>query len=530
MRTLLPIVLVLLGGAYTGTPVRFCQAQGQTAAGVVYHDRNMNQRRDTGEPGIADVRVSNGREVVRTDKGGKYSLPVGDDTMLFVIKPAGWRTPLGPDRLPRFCYAHKPAGSPKMKEPGFAPTGALPASIDFPLSPQKEPESFQMILFGDPQVRNQQEANYLARDLVAELAGSNAAFGVTLGDVVFNEPSMFGAVNRAIGQIGIPWYSAPGNHDLNFDSPSDDLSLETFRSIYGPRYFSFDYARVHFIVMDTVVFSGATAAEPRGNYSAGIDPDQMIFLRNDLEAVPKDRLVVLLMHYPIVSMEEKLNMKGRQELYRLIEKRPSFSVSAHRHYQDPRIIGPEDGWGGAEPHLHLVHATACGSWWRGLPDEVGIPHATMADGAPNGYSIVNFDGSRYSIRFKAARRPADYQMNVYAPDEVNSGQAGSQEVLANVFAGTDKSVVEMRLGSEGAWIPMKKVLRPDPAYAAMKAAEAKWTPEEVKRWSLPKPIDCPHLWQGMLPAEPPLGTHLLTVRTTDMFGQSYSASHVITIH
>ncbi len=511
--------------------LRFTRAnpEPQQGVGCVYHDRNGNRHRDAGEPGLAGIGVSNGREVVRTDGAGKYSLPVGDDTILFVIKPAGWRTPVGPDRLPRFYYVHNRNGSPKLNEPGIQPTGDLPAAVDFPLYPQKEPARFHMVLFGDTQVRNQQEADYLAHDVVAELVGSDAAFGVTLGDIVFNEPSMFGAVNRTIAQIGIPWYSAPGNHDLNFDGPSDQLSLETYRSIYGPPYFSFDYARVHFIVMDTVLFSGATPEQPRGGYTAGISPDQMTFLRSDLAQVPSTRLVVLLMHYPIVSMEETLNMKGRQQLYRLIEKRPSFSASAHRHYQDPRIIGREDDWQGAEPHFHLVHATVCGSWWRGLPDEMGIPHATMADGSPNGYSIVTFDGNRYSVRFKAARRPSEYQMNIYAPDEVQASQAGASEVLVNVFAGTDKSVVELRLGEGGAWVPMQKVLRPDPAYVATKASEAQLPPEISRKWALAKPIDCPHMWRVLLPAAPARGTQLLTVRTTDMFGQTYTASRIIRI-
>ena len=34
------------------------------------------------------------------------------NTILFVIKPRGWRTPLTDDMLPQFYYIHKPHGSP----------------------------------------------------------------------------------------------------------------------------------------------------------------------------------------------------------------------------------------------------------------------------------------------------------------------------------------------------------------------------------------------------------------------------------
>ena len=68
------------------------------------------------------------------------------------------------------------------------------------------------------------------------------------------------------------------------------------------------------------------------------------------------------------------------------------------------FLGKDKGWNGDKPHHHLINATVCGSWWVGQIDEVGIPHATMNDGAPNGYSVITFDGNQYSVEFKAARK------------------------------------------------------------------------------------------------------------------------------
>ena len=42
----------------------------------------------------------------------------------------------------------------------------LPESVDFPLYPQREPETFKAILFGDPQPRDQQEVDYIAHDVL----------------------------------------------------------------------------------------------------------------------------------------------------------------------------------------------------------------------------------------------------------------------------------------------------------------------------------------------------------------------------
>jgi 3',5'-cyclic AMP phosphodiesterase CpdA len=382
------------------------------ATGVVFHDRNRNRARDTGEEGLKDVRVSNQREIVKTDREGRYRLPMDDDTILFVIKPRNWMTPLGENRLPKFYYIHKPGGSPPSKYPGVAPTGPLPASVDFPLHPQKEPDKFRALFFGDTQPRNQQEIDYIAHDVVEELIGTDASFGVTLGDVTFNNLSLYESITRTVALIGIPWYNVLGNHDMNFEAADDRHSDETFERVFGPSYYSFDHGPVHFLVLDDVVWTGATG-ETKGRYRGGLGPKQMEFIRNDLALIPRDQLVVLMMHIPLTSVGD------RQELYRLIEQRPfALSFSAHTHYQEHRFLTREDGWRGPEPHHHVVNVTVCGSWWRGAPDEKGIPHATMSDGGPNGYSMVTFDGRKYDIEFKPARRPADHQMNIHAPEEI----------------------------------------------------------------------------------------------------------------
>ena len=505
----------------------FAQAT-QYASGVVYHDRNSNQKRDPGEPGIPGVRVSNGRDVAQTNAGGNYRLPVNDDTVLFVIKPRGWKTPLNQDNLACFYYIHKPKGSPPLKYAGIPPTGALPASVDFALYPQQEPDHFKVIVFGDIQARTQQEVNYFAHDVVPELVGADAAFIAHLGDGAFDDPSVFPALNHAIGRIRIPWYNTPGNHDENYDVPTDELALETFRSVYGPPYYSFEYGPVHFVVLDSTIYFGAKPDVPRGEYIEGIDMKQMEWLWNDLALVPSDQLVVLLLHAPIVGVGEKVPFRNLQELFRIIEKHRAFSISAHRHFQGGRFITKEDGWEGPESHFHLVQATVCGSWWRGFPDPVGIPPGTMSDGTPRGYSVVSFDGPKYSLRYKVSRRPADYQMNIFAPDEVKAAEAAKQEVLVNVFAGTDRSTVQMQLG-DGPWVPMERVEREDPYLLLAKKAEANWNEEFTKRYALPKPRPSAHIWRAALPNNAPKGTHLIHVRTTDMFGQTHESYRIITI-
>lgn len=492
------------------------QAQ-KVATGVVFHDTNRNGIREAGEPGIAQVLVSNGREVVRTDKQGRYRLPIDDDTILFVVKPRGWQVPLNENNLPQHYYIHKPQGSPRLRYPGVAPTGELPASVDFALVPRPDPERFHALILGDTQVRDMQDLGYFAYDVVRELtARGDASFAIILGDLVFDGLHMFAPLNQVMAQLGMPWYAVIGNHDMNHDATQDRDADETFERTYGTPYYAFEYGRVHFLVLDNVDWQG-------GKYAAGLGTKQLAFIRNYLRYVPRNNLVVLFMHIPLQQLPEA----ERKELFDILAPFPhTLSFSAHTHIQFHQFLTHDHGWKGSRPHHHVNTVTACGSWWSGVPDPEGIPHTTMRDGTPNGYLVAEFQGNRYTIRFKAARQPENYQMNIYAPDSISAGETGNTRVLVNVFFGSERSRVQMRVGNEGEWTTMNRVQSPDPAYVAMKKMEEAYTLPGRK---LPGLTSSPHLWEANLPANLPRGAHILQVRTLDMFGRTWSDRRILIV-
>jgi len=273
-------------------------------------------------------------------------------------------------------------------------------------------------------------------------------------------------------------------------------------------------------VLDDVEWSGRTPTD-RGRYTGGLGPEQIAFVKNDLALVPREQLVVLMMHIPLVDVKDRL------DLYRLIEQRPfTMSISGHTHWQDHRFITKEDGWRGPEPHHHVINVTVSGGWWGGAPDERSIPNALMSDGRPNGYSILTFDGRKYSIEYKAASRSKEYQMNIYAPDAVASVDSGTTEVVANVFGASERSKVEMRVG-RGEWRPMTMVLRPDPQFLRLKEQET--GPKPPPGRALPGPKRNVRLWRAMLPGSLKPGVTKIEVRTTDMFGNTYKGDRVLTI-
>jgi hypothetical protein len=497
----------------------------QVATGVVFHDRNRNGIRDAGEPGIPNVLVSNQREVVKTDAQGRYRLPVDDDTILFVIKPRGWALPVTEDNVPRFYYVHKPNGSIPVRYGGVPPTGPLPASVDFPLYPQREPDRFRALIFGDTQPRDMTEIFYIGRDVVRELIGTKeAAFGVVLGDVVFDDLSLFPAITRMMGQIGVPIYYVLGNHDMNFDSPDDQNSDETWHRYFGPNYYAFQYGRAHFLGAGrcgVVRRAGRSARAVCGRLGRTADRVYSQLLAPGEPQRPDCAADA----YPDVGMARRGAQAGVRRARAVCPH--AVVLGAHPCADAPAFSGRIAGWKGRTPHHHINAVTVCGSWWTGAPDPVGIPHTTMRDGTPNGYLWLEVRGNRPHVRYQAARRPADYQMHIYTLDEVDRAKLAETPVLVNYFFGSEFCTVEMRVGDGRVGAHGEQVVdTPDPAYAALKQQE-----QEFRLPGRPLPGLAPavHLWRANLPPDLPRGFHQIEVRVRNLFGDEYRDRRVIRV-
>lgn len=488
----------------------------ETAKGTVYEDANGNGLRDAGEVGISGVKVSNGKDVVVTDLQGKYSLPVEADTVIFISKPAGWRAPLDKNNHPKFYYVYSPNGSPKLTFPGFAPTGALPAAVDFALTKAPVKSKYDVLLFGDTQPYAIQQIDSFRHEIAEETIGTKALFGVTLGDVVGDRLNLHPDVARAHAAIGIPWYFAPGNHDRNYDAGTELHEYDFFKSQYGPTYYSFDEGKAHFIVLEDI------QGEGKGGYKQGIGATELQWLKNDLAKTPKDRLVVLMMHIPLLEP-----VAERKEIMQAIAPfKNTVSFGAHWHTQRHGFLGKEEGWTKETPHNSIVAGTTCGCWWGGELDEVGLPMALMSDGTPQGYLVMSVDGTNYKVNYKVSRRPADYQMNIVVPDGLKTDEIEGQEAVVNIFLASEKSKVEMSIDG-GAWTAMKFDMRNDPnVERIIKLQNDKKLP--ATGGTIGGPDKCEHIWVAKLP-KLASGVHVIKVRSTDVWGQTVNGTRMVRV-
>ncbi|MCG6188057.1 calcineurin-like phosphoesterase C-terminal domain-containing protein [Maribellus maritimus] len=486
-----------------------------STTGKVYIDFNNNGVFDKGEIGVKNVCVTNGEEVVLTDEDGKWQLETNERATIFIIKPSGYQVPLNSFNSPKYYF--KTGDELNRKDV---------KSINFPLVQQAEKNTFSALFFGDPQARGMKEVNYVFHDVAEELIGTtDASFGVSLGDIVADDPGLMDDVSQGIAQIGIPWYNVFGNHDNDRNAKTNRERDKTFEHFFGPSTYAFEYGQVAFISINNIYF------DEKGKYHPHFTRKQLTFIKNYLQFVPRDKLVVLMMHAPIIACD------NQKEMYQLIQNREhTFSISGHVHEQINVFVDSEMGWQGKAMHHHLINATVCGSWWCGLKDERGIPHATMNDGAPNGYSIITFDGNTYSVRFKAARRPTDYQMNIYIPEEIETDALEKTKVLVNIFAGSFRSKVEMSVNQDKNWIRMDTVQTVDPACFEMykkssflKRIVDNQPLDEVFGYAMDYPSICHHMWQGKLPNGLDPGTYTLTVKTTDMFNQIWKENRIFRV-
>jgi 3',5'-cyclic AMP phosphodiesterase CpdA len=539
--------------AMAGAAVLLAATRARAAEAPPAPDMAQGKVYDAADParrGIAGVMVSNGEAVTLTDDEGRWGLPVADGDSVFVIKPPGWMPPVeAATALPRFAYVHAPNGTPAelgLRYHGLAPTGPLPPSIDFPLHRQEEQAAFRAVLLNDPQPESLAELQYVRDDVAARIAeaAGDAAFGITLGDVMFDDLSFYDRHNRNLGALGLPWWNLPGNHDMNFEAPDDRYSRETFKRVFGARTCAFQHGEATFLLLDDVEYLGTDPARPNGGgkYRGRFGARQLAFVRNVLAQVPPERLVVVCFHIPLrtaVGSEPNTAAVDADALLGVLAGHPHcVSFAGHTHSNEHHYLGTD------EAHHHHVLAAGSGSWWSGPFDERGIPVALQSDGCPNGFHLLEVDGSACSTRFVAAhdanpgqlRLVLDGQIHAttrevireYRPGQLLAGPVaaaavGSTRLVANLFDGGPRSTLEVRFGAGAPWQAMQRTARTDPF------VEEVFERNGATRKPWVKPIKSTHVWQIGLPEQLAPGSYRVSVRATDEHGRPHAATMLLEV-
>lgn len=505
------------------TPLLLALALLAPVAGTVFEDANGNGVRDTGEPGVADVAVSNGRDIVRSAADGAYALEAGADDVVFAIKPAGHAFGTRHDGLPDFWVAGAAAG---RHDVALRRQAVPPRRID----------GLRVVVLADTQVKSAADVDYYARDIVESikhdaamplvdpghrvpkfyLSGLAGDLGLTLGDIANDDVSLYPALNAATASLGVPWLHVAGNHDLDAGAATDESTLRSFRASYGPDTVAWEEPEATFIGLDDVV----AMPGQRPAYVGGLRADQFAFLEAYLPTLPKDRLLVIGVHIPFFDTAAPgapptFRAADRERLFALLRPFPHvLLLSGHTHNQQHVFHDAAAGWHGAAPLHEYNVGAACGAFWSGAKDAAGIPDSTMSDGTPNGYAVLTVrDHGDYALAWHNARDAADAQIGLWTPKVLRRGAYPAWGVYANVYMGMDDSRVEYRIDG-GGWKPMRKVLHADPRLLAENAIDD--LAQALRGYDRSvEATPSRHLWRGTLPTDAAVGEHRVDVRYFD---------------
>ncbi len=328
--------------------------------GVVFDDANGNGLRDAGEPGLADVPVSNAIACRPTDNAGVYNLP-SDNSLLFVTVPGG-RASTGP---------------------WYAPPSS--DNVDFGLKPDPAKglagsSGFTFVQMSDLHA-GQEQAAALA-GLAAELNTLSPAFVIATGDLIVdgNDATMatargwFDVYEDFTSILTMPVYQAVGNHDVvgihRTDASAAASAADpgygkgTFVSRFGPSYYSFDWGRYHCIVLDPNDMEN-------GKEVYRLSAAQMGWLEDDLSCRDQAPLLVFY-HEPTTSWA------NRDAFRELLQGRSASLFCGHLH-QGVRLEFAAGAPGVSGGISEQITPAVSGEWWRG----------PNPDGKPQGYRLVS---------------------------------------------------------------------------------------------------------------------------------------------
>jgi hypothetical protein len=480
-------------GLGTALPVSAIEAQKiQKPADQKFklHPITIKGQVHQGGKGLARVPVTDGLNIVLTDAAGKYTLP-SNATAEFVYLT-----------LPRGYAIPQQQGVARFFKP--IPLGVTAFTADFSLEKLPVDDTkHNFVVWADPQIISKQDARQLVeesapdlRHLVQQYGPSSLFHGIGCGDLVWDKLELFADYKKAVEIGGIPFFQVIGNHDMDIKSRTDEGSSQTFKSLFGPAYYSFNRGEIHYVVLDNVFFIGTAK-----KYIGYLTEKQLQWLEQDLSLVKPGATVVVALHIPVDSGNKRRNklaeeplgsvVSNRAELYRILQPYKAHIMSGHTHICEKVIT---------DHAIEHTHGAVCGAWWTG---------PVCTDGTPSGYGVYEVNGSDIRWYYKSVGKDKNHQFRIYPKGTV---PGRPQEVVVNVWN----------------WDPAWKVswFENGQRQGDMKQ-ETGLDPLAVQLYSgaaLPakhKFVD-PTLTDHLFSAQPSSNAREIKIEVTDRFGQTFT--------
>lgn len=254
-KSILILCAVLLAVLLSAAVLAIVFSNGGPYSGTV-------TERDGGAP-LAGVSVTDGRNVVKTDENGQFTLK-------------GWRKT-------HFITVTVPAGY--TTEQYYIRTARDIDAYDFALAKSAVPAgaAHSFLQISDTEIGGKGVGEWI--DHIKTLADSeNPAFLIHTGDICYEAGLKQHILDMNTENMGVPVRYIIGNHDYVDGKYGEEL----FESLYGPTWYSFEVGNVHYIV--TPFGPGADKA------SAYHKNDRWRWLENDLKNTDPNMKIVMFNH------------------------------------------------------------------------------------------------------------------------------------------------------------------------------------------------------------------------------------------
>ncbi len=367
---------------------------------------------DTQGRGIPEVIVNDGVHFTKSNKKGYYRITA--DTMISkyitISTPAQYELPQKKGIASGFYVALRDIVKKKTENKFY----------DFKLIPRKNmSDRFYYIAISDPQMQNEHDYNRwnteTVTDIKKEVAKLNVDYevvGNTLGDLVFDNKNIWERYKKSIENLGMTIFNCIGNHDCY-----SKYTSYYYNCSFGPTDYSYNVGKVHIITLNNINYLG------NGKYVEMLTPNKIEWLKKDLSYVPKGTTIFLNMHAASFNKWDKsANMRNAAELEAILKDYKVHYFCGHTHYYENEV--PSETL-----YQHNIGA-ACGAWWFGDVNR---------DGAPNGYLIVDVNGTDVKWHYKSTKDPITYQFRIYKQGEFRSQK---DYIVANVWDYDEECKVE----------------------------------------------------------------------------------------
>lgn len=155
------------------------------------------------------------------------------------------------------------------------------ANETFKIEPQQPKNSSgndQYIILGD-----NRDGYDTFEKIIQQVNGLKPVFVIDNGDLVFSgKPNQYRLFDNMVSKLSATLLTTTGNHDIRGDGKG------IYTMLYGPAYYSFDYADSHFVFLDSA---------PGWTEKQAISDEQYAWLERDLTKA-QDKRIFVITHIP----------------------------------------------------------------------------------------------------------------------------------------------------------------------------------------------------------------------------------------